>query len=1665
MGRAAGPCDPPVANPIVCENSKPGNPSSEWDVAGAGDATIQGFSTDMSVNRGSTVRFKIKSTASSYRVDIYRLGFYGGLGARKVATVNPTASLPQNQPNCLSDAATGLVDCGNWSESASWAVPNDAVSGIYIARPVRTDTSGASHIVFVVRDDSASGQMLFQTSDTTWQAYNTYGGNSLYQGNPVGRAYKVSYNRPWNTRGQGLEGFGTPNWVFYAEYPMLRFLEANGYNLSYTSGVDSDRRGNLIANARVFLSVGHDEYWSGPQRANVEAARDAGTHLAFFSGNQMFWKTRWENSIDGSGTPYRTLVCYKETKSPTPIDPGDPPTWTGTWRDPRFSPPADGGRPENAVSGQIFMVNRGSAAIEVPAEDGKMRFWRNTSVATLGAGQKAILAQNTLGYEWDMDLDNGFRPAGIVRLSSTTVNVPELLQDYGNTYIPGTATHNMTFYRAASGARVFGAGTVQWPWGLDTNHDPGPDTAPASVDVRMQQATVNLLADMGSQPGTLISGLVAATQTTDSTAPTATISSPTNGASLPSGVATTITGSATDTGGRVGAIEVSTDNGLTWHPATGRGTWTYAWTPVGSGTAVTVKARAVDDSGNIQSTPASVNVTVGSAANRSLALNGTSGYADVAHHADLNPTGDWSLEAWVKDENGTFNHATSYIVMKGNTNIDAEASYLLGIEWGNLFAGERTGWSNQVVTAPLGAADPNAWHHVAATYKSSTRQVTLYLNGVQLGQGTIASQSSAGSALNLNLGRNGAGTAYWKGKLEEIRVWNVQRTAAEVQANFGQPFSTTPSGLVGYWKFNEGAGTAAVDSAGVAQNAILQTAGATWSTDVPPPPPAPDTTPPTITNVQAGSVTAASATIAWTTNETADTQVEYGTSTAYGSTTTLNTAMVTSHSQQVTGLTPGTPYFFRVRSKDAAGNLATSTGTFTTAAPDTTPPTISAVQATGVTHAGATITWTTNEPADSLVEYGTSTSYGSTSTLDPSLVTSHSQSISGLAASTTYNFRVKSKDASGNLATSTNGTFVTAAAPPPGSLSLNGTTAYAEAPDAAELNVTGDWTVESWFKEGSGSFNHAATYLVMKGDSNFDPEAPYFVAIEWNNVIAGERTSWGNQALTASLTSLTPGSWNHVAVTMKASTRQLTIYLNGAQAAQGIIGAQSSAGNSRAVSIGRNGTSGGLFNGKIDDVRIWNVVRSASEVSASYQSELSGAPTGLVGYWKFNDGAGATAVDSTATAQNATLNGSATWSTDVPNGPPPPDTTPPTISGVQAGAITHTSATVTWTTNEASNTQIEYGLTTSYGSSTSLDAAMVTSHSQQITGLTQNTTYNYRVKSRDAAGNLATSANFTFTTTAPDSTAPTISVVQAGGISNTAATITWTTNEASDTLVEYGATTAYGQSTTLNPSLVMSHSQALSGLSPNTLYNYRVKSKDASGNLATSGNFTFNTTNVPPNNSLSLNGTSAYAEAPHAGELNVTGDWTVETWFKDENPNYNHATSYILIKGDTNIDPEATFLVGIEWNNLFAGERTGWTNRLITYNMSTVSPNAWHHLAVTMTASTRQVTIYLDGVQVAQGVIAAQSSAGSSRAVSIGRNGTSGAFFKGKLDDVRIWNVVRTATQIQASRIAELGSGQTGLVGNWKFNEGAGTSAADSGGTAQNASLQGSAGWSTEVHP
>lgn len=589
-------------NPIVTENALPGSPMSEWGVPDFRDNRISGFSTKMSLNVGETVRFKIHVQGGvNYSLKIYRLGYYNGNGARLIQNLGTLSGTAQPAP--IEDAETGMVDCSNWSESASWAIPGTAVSGLYIAHVQRTG-GGSNHIVFIVRNDSRHSDLYLQFPDATWAAYSAYGGASFYDGNTSyqnGHAVKISYNRPVFPYGAGFytQG-GAADWYMNATLPMVSWLERNGYDITYTSCNDVARNGHKLLNHKVFISAAHDEYWSKEMRDNVEAARDAGVHLAFFSGNEVYWKTRWEGTVGGED---RVLVCYKEGLLGNGGDgervcgfkcDGSSSVWTGLWR---TGADYDAGKPENSLTGQISWTEiPQNGSIKVPSYYKKLRFWRHTSIPSMADGEVTELVGHLLGYEWDYEQEQykDFYPKGRMTLSSTTY---------------GELTHKLSLYRHSSGALVFGAGTIQWSWGLDSKHWGGT----TQINKNMQQATVNLFADMGVQPGSLQSNLVATTASTDNIAPTSIITSPPNGSTYPYRLPVSITGTATDAA-VVAGVEVSLDGGATWHVAEldkldGSVNWTYTWVPEGPGL-LNVKCRAFDDSGNMETAGTGISITI-----------------------------------------------------------------------------------------------------------------------------------------------------------------------------------------------------------------------------------------------------------------------------------------------------------------------------------------------------------------------------------------------------------------------------------------------------------------------------------------------------------------------------------------------------------------------------------------------------------------------------------------------------------------------------------------------------------------------------------------------------------------------------------------------------------------------------------------------------------------------------------------------------------------------------------------------------------------------------------------------------------------------------------------------------------------------------------------------
>ncbi len=583
-------------NEIVNENKLTGSPKSEWDPpANFNNGDIYGFATEMSVNKGAVVKFKIRSS-DNYKVDIYRFGYYQGNGARKVGAGSLITPLPFKQPLNITNAETGLIDCSNWTVNAQWQVPTSAVSGVYMAKIYVPGTPLVNHILFVVRDDASQSDLYFKTSDATWQAYNDFGEYGTWSANfyygrrtyfndgenvttyPNGRAVKISYDRPFQNR----TGSGNKSYFFSTELPMIKWLERNGYSVSYFTDVDADKNGTLIKNHKAMLSVGHDEYWSGRERANVEAARDAGVNLAFFSGNEVYWKTRWEPATDGRLN--RILVCYKEGNEGeyacgSKCDPST--EWTGLWRNGCTSPNGNACKPENLLTGQLsYFLTGNTVGINVPASVKDYRFWRNTSVENLTSGQVLTTAPGTLGYEMDYE-DNSFAyPEGRVRMSETTIE---------------GKTHKLALFRHKNGALVFGAGTIQWAWGLDEMHD----IAGTPVDKNIQQATVNILADMEALPVTLQSDLVKASTTTDRFAPISMFYPVKQDDLIKVGEPFAISGFSLEYPGVIAGVEVSVDGGTTWNEATGGKSWSYSWTPQTAGV-YSLKVRAYDDMGNME---------------------------------------------------------------------------------------------------------------------------------------------------------------------------------------------------------------------------------------------------------------------------------------------------------------------------------------------------------------------------------------------------------------------------------------------------------------------------------------------------------------------------------------------------------------------------------------------------------------------------------------------------------------------------------------------------------------------------------------------------------------------------------------------------------------------------------------------------------------------------------------------------------------------------------------------------------------------------------------------------------------------------------------------------------------------------------------------------------
>ena len=603
---------------------------------------------------------------------------------------------------------------------------------------------------------------------------------------------------------------------------------------------------------------------------------------------------------------------------------------------------------------------------------------------------------------------------------------------------------------------------------------------------------------------------------------------------------------------------------------------------------------------------------------------------------------------------------------------------------------------------------------------------------------------------------------------------------------------------------------------------------------------------PVVSNVTASPTTSTSVVVAWTTDQATDTQVEFGLTTAYGLTTTLDATLATSHSQTLTGLSMSTTYHFRVRSTNTVGLTGTSAdGTFTTP----TGPAITGVTVSGLTNVAATIGWTTDQASTTRIEYGLTSGYGSSTTLDPALVTAHSQTLTGLTGGTVYHYRVISTNGSGVISVTADATFTTVGPPAITAISyvvLTGqmtwttdqasdsrvdyglTTAYGSVNTNAAV-VTAH-VVQLTFLNAGTTYHFKVTSTNAFGQTTvtWTSDQPATSRVDYGLTTAfGSSTTLDPTLVTAhsqTLTGLTPGTLYHFRV-------------------------------HSANADGLNKTSSPMTFTTVGVPVITNVAASGiTDVAATITWTTDFAADSVVEYGLTTAYGSTVTVPALVTAHSIGLTGltpGTTYhfrvtSTNAAGTTSSADATfdalgIPVVSNIAASAITGTSATITWTTSQTASSQVEYGLTTAYGSTTTLDPALVTAHSQGLTGLAVGTAYHYRVISTNATAQTATSDDQTFTTLA----APVISGITVSGLTGSAATIGWTTNQPATTQVEYGLTTDYGSTTTLDPALVTTHSQSISGLAIGTTYHYRVVSTNAIGLTSTSTDATFATI-APP---------------------------------------------------------------------------------------------------------------------------------------------------------------------------------------------------------------------------
>jgi N,N-dimethylformamidase beta subunit-like protein len=425
-----------AANPVQRENSRPGNPG--WEIPADAGTVITGYGSETSVAPGQSFHLHVAAPPGSrYRVLVYRLGWYRGAGGRLIMCVpgcrSSHAAIAQPPPT-TPGSVTGLFRTP-WRVTDRVEIPRDAVSGYYEAK---LEIVGGVHagavggVPLIVRQSPAApaSAVLVQVPVNTWEAYNRWGGKSLYQFGTSMHAAEVSFDRPFGQ--QLFYDMGTR-----LELPWVRFLERNGIDVSYQTDVDTDSDPGSLLHHRLVFAIGHDEYWTQRIRAAFDRALALSTNLMFGS-NSGEWRMRY----DGRGR--RTIV---------------------EWRDPSIDP-ARNRRLDNGFFRTFGEPECKLMGVEHPWAGQRDLTAPPTSYKVVGPSSDPWLAAaglaagdvipGVVGYEWDSVIPGCF--AGQV--------VPLM-----TARLPGSdgVTHSADMVRATarSGGRVFGMGTMELAWALD----------------------------------------------------------------------------------------------------------------------------------------------------------------------------------------------------------------------------------------------------------------------------------------------------------------------------------------------------------------------------------------------------------------------------------------------------------------------------------------------------------------------------------------------------------------------------------------------------------------------------------------------------------------------------------------------------------------------------------------------------------------------------------------------------------------------------------------------------------------------------------------------------------------------------------------------------------------------------------------------------------------------------------------------------------------------------------------------------------------------------------------------------------------------------------------------------------------------------------------------